>query len=84
MDIRLRYIELLKHCLIDMLGPATTRAVTQPSGDVLIEDVPEAERSERLIGRDWPANGTTMIGLARLTHLQRCIETVLAEEVPPT
>ena len=82
MDCRLRYIELLRRSLIDVLGPATTRAVAQPNGEVRIENVPEAERDERLVGRDWPANGTTMVGLTRLTNLQRCIETVLADDVP--
>ncbi len=37
------------------------------------------ERSE---GRDWPADAETMIGLARLDNLQRCIEDVLRDGVP--
>ncbi|HEV3321668.1 MAG TPA: TylF/MycF/NovP-related O-methyltransferase [Solirubrobacteraceae bacterium] len=82
MDLRVRYIELLKRSLIDVLGPTMTRAVAQPNGEVRIECVPETERDERLVGRDWPANGTTMVGLARLTNLQRCIETVLDDDVP--
>jgi O-methyltransferase len=77
-----RYIELLKRSLIDVLGPTTSRAAVQPGGDVRIEQVPESERYERLAGRDWPAQGSTMIGLARLTNLQRCIQTVLADDVP--
>jgi hypothetical protein len=30
----------------------------------------------------WPLVGETMIGPARLDHLQRCVETVLADNVP--
>jgi O-methyltransferase len=79
-----RYVELLKLSLLDLVGPATTRAVPKAdgSGEVLLEEVPEGERSERLIGRDWPANGTTMVGLARLENLQQCIETILTDAIP--
>lgn len=41
--------------------------------------VDPAERAE---GRDWPADAETMIGLARLDNLQRCIEEVLRDGVP--
>jgi O-methyltransferase len=79
-----RYIELLKRSLLDLASPATTRAVLDPdtAGLVVFEDVPEAERSERLVGRDWPANGTTMVGRARLDNLEQCIETLLTDEIP--
>jgi O-methyltransferase len=84
MDSKARYIELLKRSLLDLAGPTTARAVlrTDGSGEIQIEEVPEADRSERLVGRDWPANGTTMVGLARLENLERCIETILADDVP--
>jgi O-methyltransferase len=36
----------------------------------------------RQTGGDWPLFGYTMIGMDRLSQLQRCIETVLAEAVP--
>jgi O-methyltransferase len=77
-----RYIELLKRSLVDVLGSTTSRAVMQPDGDIRIEEVPENERDQRLAGRDWPAQGTTMIGLARLENLQHCLESLLADEVP--
>jgi O-methyltransferase len=75
------YIELLKLSLLDLLGPTTTRAVPRSRGNVHIETVPERERDQRLIGRDWPANGLTMIGWERLTNLQRCMEDVIARGV---
>jgi O-methyltransferase len=37
---------------------------------------------KRLLGLDWPSAAETMIGMERLTSLQNCIETVLAEDVP--
>jgi O-methyltransferase len=82
LDARARYLELLKRSLIDDLGPAPLRAVLQAGGDVAIEPVPPREREDRRTGRDWPANGVTMIGLERLCGLERCIETVLADGVP--
>lgn len=36
----------------------------------------------RDLGLDWPAEAETMIGMRRLTSLQQCVETVLAEDVP--
>jgi O-methyltransferase len=39
-------------------------------------------KRKRDLGLDWPAEAETMIGMQRLTSLQRCVETVLAEDVP--
>jgi O-methyltransferase len=33
-------------------------------------------------GLDWPADALTMIGMQRLTSLQQCVETVLADGIP--
>jgi O-methyltransferase len=38
--------------------------------------------AKRDLGLDWPANAETMIGMQRLTSLQHCVETVLADDVP--
>lgn len=37
---------------------------------------------KRDLGIDWPAEAETMIGMQRLTSLQQCVETVLAEDIP--
>jgi O-methyltransferase len=37
---------------------------------------------KRGLGLDWPSVAETMIGMERLTDLQKCIETVLTEDVP--
>jgi O-methyltransferase len=36
----------------------------------------------RDLGLDCPAEAETMIGMQRLTSLQRCVETILADDVP--
>jgi O-methyltransferase len=36
----------------------------------------------RAIGRDWPSRADSMIGLARMDNIQRCIEVVIREDVP--
>lgn len=39
-------------------------------------------QAARELGLDWPAEAETMIGMKRLTSLQRCVETVLDDDVP--
>jgi O-methyltransferase len=36
----------------------------------------------RELGLDWPAEAETMIGMQRLTSLQHCVETALADDIP--
>ena len=47
----------------------------------LVCEVPFDE-PKRGLGLDWPATAETMIGMQRLTSLQHCAETVLAEDIP--
>ncbi|MCB0964638.1 MAG: TylF/MycF family methyltransferase [Acidimicrobiales bacterium] len=56
-------------------------AVTRKVGVRLIHAEPPAT-ADRLIGRDWPQHGETMVGLARLDNIQMCVEQVLADDVP--
>lgn len=44
--------------------------------------VTPADVERRLEGRDWPADGLTMVGMKRLDNVQMCIEGVLADRVP--
>ncbi len=41
-----------------------------------------AGATPRELGLDWPAEAETMIGMQRLTSLQHCVETVLADDIP--
>jgi hypothetical protein len=43
---------------------------------------PAYSDDKRRRGVDWPRTALTMIGLARLSHLEACVETVLEEDVP--
>jgi O-methyltransferase len=40
------------------------------------------DQRRRELGLDWPAEAETMIGMRRLTSLQHCVETVLADDIP--
>jgi O-methyltransferase len=40
------------------------------------------DEHKRSLGVDIPYSADTMIGMRRLTHLQRCVEAVLAEDIP--
>lgn len=82
MDVSAEYVRLLKLSLLDLLGPTTTRVVRRRSRRFVAEEVPEAERDLRLEGRDWPAQGMSMIGMKRLDNVQQCVETVIADGVP--
>lgn len=58
------------------------RGMSKRAGPRRIEIVPEGERTSRLTGDDFPANAMTMMGYERLSNLQRCIEDVIAQDVP--
>jgi O-methyltransferase len=40
------------------------------------------DEDSRALGMDWPADAETMIGLARLSNLQECVEQALEDGVP--
>ena len=82
MDTADAYVELLKRGLLDLLNPTTSRAVRQRDGSTLVEQVPEHDRGRRLVGGDWPANAASMVGYQRLTNVERCVRTALADGVP--
>ena len=48
---------------------------------MLMRTSPFGQR-KRDLGLDWPAEAETMIGMQRLTSLQHCVETVLADDIP--
>ncbi len=81
MDTDAAYLDLLKRGLCDLLGPQPQSAVPQPDGTVRAEPLPADELERRETGADWPLNGTTMVGLKRLDHLQQCVERVVADGV---
>ena|SRR3984885_8508308 len=94
LDVRAMYLDLLRNYLTrygdDELIPvrATHRPLIQSilnilanRGFKLVRPLPFDEQ-KRNLGMDWPAAAETMIGMQRLTNLQHCVETVLAEDIP--
>ena len=94
LNLRDMYLDLLRSYLTrygeDELVPirAGPYPVARRLLDVLakrnirIARVVPFDEKTRNLGLDWPASAETMIGMQRLTHLQHCVETVLAEEIP--
>jgi O-methyltransferase len=93
-NVRNMYLDLLRRSLTrygeDELTPI--RASNHPMvrrafgilakrNITLVRAIPFDEK-KRNLGLDWPASAETMIGMQRLTHLQRCVETVLTEDIP--
>jgi O-methyltransferase len=88
-----RYLDLLKKCLVGLVyDEGTWEAIEQitlhdqrvalPPGEfIMLRKVP-FDRTAREEGRDWPALGYTMMGTRRLDNLRRCVEEVLARDVP--
>jgi O-methyltransferase len=75
-------------CSLLGLGSHITRTVVRVGvgedvGIARVEDVPDSDYWHRLAGSDCPAvEGWTMIGWDRLTSLERCVRTILVEDVP--
>lgn len=89
LDTRSAYLDLLRRNLTrfgsDELVPvgwqSLGRALFSTRSYSLVRKRPFNEKARKL-GLDWPADALTMIGMQRLTSLQRCVETVLEEDVP--
>ena len=75
------YLELLGRALVGLLGREPLRsAAPRMKGDA---DATEPSTEEqRRTGADWPLEADTMVGLERLDNVRRCVEDVLAQDVP--
>ena len=91
-DVRSLYLDLLRrnltrygmHEQIPAGWPLRRRLQLQYNNilyPVFMRISPFGQR-KRDLGLDWPAEAETMIGMQRLTSLQHCVETVLAEDIP--
>jgi len=93
-DVRTMYLDLLRSYLTrygeDELAPVRAAGhplirrvlnVFERRGLRLVSVLPFNEQ-RRNLGLDCPAAAETMIGMQRLMHLQQCVETVLAEDIP--
>lgn len=88
-DLRSRYLELVRRDVtrygIDDLVPVEFlvfgRNVLKARNLTLVRRRPFDSR-KRDLGEDCAVDAETMIGMQRLTSLQRCVESVLADGVP--
>jgi len=88
-DTRSAYLDLLRRDLTrygrDELVPVrwwrVGRRLLKIRNYMLVRERPFDQR-KRDMGLDWPADAETMIGMQRLTSLQHCVETVLADDIP--
>jgi Macrocin-O-methyltransferase (TylF) len=80
--LRAAYLDLLKLCLCDLGGTATTSVWRHTDGSLMSRELAGDELKIRASGVDWPLHGVTMVGLERLDDLQACVESVLRDGVP--
>ena len=88
-DTRSAYLDLLRRDLTrygcDELVPVGWNWLHRPIfkfGNLVLVRKRPFDQRKRDFGLDWPADALTMIGMRRLTSLQECVETVLAEDIP--
>jgi O-methyltransferase len=79
--LRRAYLDVLKLCLCDLGGTTTTSVARTIGGDVMSRELSGEQLSFRSAGLDWPLHGLTMVGLARLDDLQRCVEDIVRDGV---
>ena len=80
-ELRAAYLELLKLCLCDLAGTATTSVWTHTDGSLLSRELAGDELQIRVSGADWPLHGVSMAGLRRLDDLQACVEAIVRDGV---
>jgi O-methyltransferase len=73
------YLDLLKRAVTGLLARRPHVADRRSASEVDI--APLADRAAREEGRDWPAEGETMVGLRRLDNVEHCVDSVLSEGV---
>ncbi len=79
--LRRAYLDVLKLCLCDLGATTTTSVARTIGGEVMSRELSGDQLRFRSAGLDWPLHGLTMVGLARLDDLQRCVETVVHDGV---
>jgi O-methyltransferase len=79
--LRTAYLELLKLSLCDLAGTSTHSVGAMQDRTVMSRELRGEARRLRAAGMDWPLQGLTMVGLARLDDLQACVESVVSDGV---
>lgn len=55
---------------------------TLPGRDIRIVESGEFDADRREVGKDWPADAESMIGMTRMRNIRQCAEQVLDDGVP--
>lgn len=50
--------------------------------DIRMVEAGDFDKDAREVGRDWPADAETMIGMKRMANVRACVESVIADGVP--
>lgn len=94
-SVRDSYLDLIKKCLTNWIhGDMEVKIIKgkyfpkrefigllNKFGYQIIKSAP-MDSYKRLNGLDWPLTAHTMVGLKRLDNIQKCIESVLSNNVP--
>lgn len=80
-DLRRAYLDLLKLCLADLVGPSTVSVGPVPDGTVVARELRGDELRSRAAGVDWPLQGLTMTSQRRLADLQACVRALVDDGV---
>jgi O-methyltransferase len=80
--LRDAYLGLLKLALCDLTATTTVSVGKWEDGSVTSREISGEHLRVRAAGMDWPMQGLTMVGLNRLDDLQRCVESVVRDDVP--
>jgi O-methyltransferase len=80
--LRAAYLELLKLALCDFVNARTESVMLTIDHTGIFSKVStDEELGHRASGMHWSLHGLTMVGLKRLDDLQRCVETLVREEI---
>ncbi len=79
--LRAAYLDLLKLALTDLVGTTTVSVGPTPDGTAVARQLTGEQMRLRAVGLDWPLQGASMAGLARLDDLQGCVETAVEDGV---
>lgn len=67
----------VRRALVRLINSLSSRR-----SELVLIDKSQRDPRQRLEGRDWPVSGQTMVGLARLDNIQRCLAQIFADKVP--
>jgi O-methyltransferase len=81
-SLRAAYLDLLKLALCDFVNARTESVMlTIDHTGIFSKESTDEDLVHRASGMHWSLHGLTMVGLKRLDDLQRCVESVVQDQV---